>query len=99
MFLSDYLIPYFLELSINFSNGRSHLEFDASGTEKPTLDELYRRLRDLDRSQVDERMIIMLNSILQLESQGEGRESAMQAVLIVRHTTYGMSNQEQTTWL
>ena len=41
---------------------------------KPTLDELYRRLRDLDYTQIDERMAIMLNAILQLEDQGECRE-------------------------
>ena len=40
---------------------------------KPTLDELCRRLRNLDYSQLSERMA-MLNAILQLESQGEGRE-------------------------
>ena len=42
---------------------------------KPTLDELCRRLRNLDYSQLSERMA-MLNAILQLESQGKGRESA-----------------------
>ena len=31
---------------------------------RPTLDELYRRLRDLDNTQVDERMAVMLNTIL-----------------------------------
>ena len=39
---------------------------------RPTLDELYRRLRDLDYTQVDERMAVMFNAILQLEEQGEG---------------------------
>ena len=43
---------------------------------RPTLDELYRRLRNLDYTQVDERMAVMLNAILQLEEQGECRESA-----------------------
>ena len=43
---------------------------------KPTLDELYKRLRNLDSTQVDERLAVMLNAILQLESQGESRESA-----------------------
>ena len=43
---------------------------------RPTLDELYRRLRDLDYTQVDERMAVMLNAILQLEEQGEYRDSA-----------------------
>ena len=66
---------------------------------KPTLDELYRRLRDLDYTQVDERMAVMLNAILQLEEQGECRESATEAVLMVGYTTEGISNQEQTRWL
>ena len=66
---------------------------------RPTLDELYRRLRDLDYTQVDERMAVMLNAILQLEEQGECRESATEAVLIVGYTTGGISNQEQTRWL
>ena len=66
---------------------------------RPTLDELYRRLRDLDYTQVDERMAVMLNAILQLEEQGECRESATEAVLMVGYTTEGISNQEQTLWL
>ena len=33
---------------------------------KPTFDEFYRRLMDLDHSQVDERIAVMLNSVLQL---------------------------------
>ena len=66
---------------------------------KPTLDELYRRLRDLDYTQIDERMAIMLNAILQLEDQGECRESATEAVLMIGYTTEGISNQEQTRWL
>ena len=66
---------------------------------KPTLDELYRRLRDLDYTQIDERMAVMLNAILQLEDQGECRESATEAVLMIGYTTEGISNQEQTTWL
>ena len=66
---------------------------------KPTLDELYRRLRDLDYTQIDERMAVMLNAILQLEDQGECRESATEAVLMVGYTTEGISNQEQTRWL
>ena len=66
---------------------------------RPTLDELYRRLRDLDYPQVDERMVVMLNSILQLEEQGECRESATEAVLLVGYTTDGISKQEQTRWL
>ena len=66
---------------------------------KPTLDELYRRLRELDYTQIDERMAVMLNAILQLEEQGECRESATEAVLMVGYTTEGISNQEQTRWL
>ena len=34
-----------------------------SALKRPTLDELYRRLRDLDYTQVDERMAVMLNAI------------------------------------
>ena len=66
---------------------------------RPTLDELYRRLRDLDYTQVDERMAVMLNAILQLEEQGECRESATEAVLMVGYTTEGISNHEQSRWL
>ena len=66
---------------------------------RPTLDESYRRLRDLDYTQVDERMAVMLNAILQLEEQAECRESATEAVLMVGYTTDGISNQEQTRWL
>ena len=66
---------------------------------RPTLDELYRRLSDMDYTQVDERMAVMLNAILQLEEQGESRESATEAVLMVGYTTEGISNQEQTRWL
>ena len=66
---------------------------------KPTRDELYRRMRDLNYTQVAERMAVMLNAILQLEEQGECRESATEAVLMVRYTTEGISNQEQTRWL
>ena len=70
-----------------------------SALKKPTLDELYRRLRDLDYTQVDERMAVMLNAILQLEEQGECRDPATEAVLMVGYTTDGISNQEQTRWL
>ena len=66
---------------------------------RPTLDELYRRLRDLDCTRVDERMAVMLNAILQLEAQGECRESATEAVLMVGYKTDRISNQEQTRWL
>ena len=65
----------------------------------PALDELYRHLSDLDHSQVDERMAGMLIAILKLESHGEGRESATEAVLMVGYTPDGKSNQEQTIWL
>ena len=67
-----------------------------SALKKPTLDELYRPMRDLDYTQVDERMAVMLNAILQLEEQGECRESATEAVLMFGYTTDGISNQEQT---
>ena len=50
---------------------------------RPTLVELYKRVRDLDCTQFDERMAVMLNAILQLEAQGECRESATEAVLMV----------------
>ena len=41
----------------------------------------------------------MLNAILQLEEQGECRESATEDVLMVGYTTEGISNQEQTRCL
>ena len=66
---------------------------------RPTLDELYKRLRDLDYTQVDERLTVMLNAIVQLEAQGECNESATEAVLMVGYTSEGISNQEQTRWL
>ena len=66
---------------------------------KPALDELSKRLRDLDYTQVDERLAVMLNAILQLEAQGDCRESAIEAVLMVGYTSDGISNQEQTRWL
>ena len=66
---------------------------------KSALDELYKRLRDVDYTQVDERLAVMLNAILQLEAEGECRESATEAVLIVGYTSDGMSNREQTRWL
>ena len=58
-------------------------KFVPAAFRKPTLDELYKRLRDLDSTQVDERLAVMLNAILQLEAQGECRESATEAVLMV----------------
>ena len=66
---------------------------------KPALDELYKRSRDLDYTQVDERLAVMLNAVLQLEAQRECRESATEAVLMVGYTSDGISNQEQTRWL
>ena len=50
---------------------------------KASLDELYSLRRDLDHSQVDEREAMILNSILQLESQGESREPATEAASMV----------------
>ena len=67
-----------------------------AGFRKPALDELYKCLRDLNYTQVDERLAIMLNAILQLEAQDECRESATEAVLMVGYTSDGISNQEQT---
>ena len=66
---------------------------------RPTLDKIYKRLGDLDYTQVDERLAVMLNAILQLEAQGDCRESATEAVLMVGYTSEGISNQEQTRWL
>ena len=66
---------------------------------RPTLDELYKRLRDLDYTKVDERLAVLLNAILQLEAQGECRESATEAVLMVGYTSDGISSQEQTRCL
>ena len=59
---------------------------------RPTLDELYKRLRDLDYTQVDERLAVMLNAILQLKAQGECRESATEAVLMVGYISEVISN-------
>ena len=66
---------------------------------KSTLDELYELLRDPEYTQVDKRIAVMLNALLQLESQGECRESATEAVLTMGYTLNGISNQEQTMWL
>ena len=41
----------------------------------------------------------MLNAILQLESQGECRDSATEDVLMVGYPSDGISNQEQIRWL
>ena len=40
-------------------------------------------------------MAVILNVILQLKSQGEGRESAMVVVLMVGYTSVEISSQEQ----
>ena len=53
---------------------------------KPTLDELYKRVRELDYSLMDERMVVMLNAILELESKGQGGESAREKVLMVGYS-------------
>ena len=66
---------------------------------KSTINELYKRLRDLDYTQVDERLPVMLNAVLQLEAQGECRQSLFEAVLMVGYTSDGISKQEQTRWL
>ena len=58
-------------------------KFMPAALKRTTLDELYKRLRDLDCTQVDESLTVMLNAILQLEAQGECRESATEAVLMV----------------
>ena len=65
----------------------------------PTHDELYKRLRDLEYTQVDEGLAVIVNAIQQLEAQGECRESATEAVLIVGYTSDRLSNQEQTKLL
>ena len=66
---------------------------------RTTLDELNKRLRDLEYTQVDEKLAVTLNAILQLEAQGECRESTTEAVLMLGYTSDGISNQEQTRWL
>ena len=58
---------------------------------KPTLDELNRGLKDLDHPQVDERMAVIFNANVLLESQGEGRETATKIVLMVGSTSDGIS--------
>ena len=54
---------------------------------------------NVTRSEVDERLAVMLNAILQLEAQGDCRESATESVLMVGYTSEGIPNQEQTRWL
>ena len=95
--LVDKVVLKLVRSSRNCDNGRSHLEIYVCSAQETYA--LYKRLRDLDYTQVDERMAVMLNAILQLEAQGECRESATEAVLMVGYTTDGISNQEQTRWL
>ena len=66
---------------------------------RPTPDKSFKRLRDLDYTQVDERLAVILNAILQLEAQGDYRESATEAVLMLGYTSEGIFNQEQNRWL
>ena len=66
---------------------------------KLTPDEQYKRSRELDYTQVDERLVVMLNAILQLEAQDECRQSATEAVLMLGYLSDGVPNQEQTRWL
>ena len=42
-------------------------KFVTAAFKKPTLRDFYKRWRDLDYTQVDERLATMLNAILQLE--------------------------------
>ena len=42
---------------------------------------------------------MILNAVLQLKSQGEGRESIMEMLLMMCYTSEGLSNQEQTIWM
>ena len=65
----------------------------------PSMSIVYKRLRDLDYIQVNERLAVILNAILQLEVQGECRKSATEAVFMVGYTSEGIYNQEQTQWL
>ena len=56
----------------------------------------YRCLGDLDFSQVNEWIAVMLSANLQLGSQGEGMKSEMETLLIVGCTYDEISNKEQT---
>ena len=60
---------------------------------KSTVDDLYKRLRDLVYTQGNERLAVLLNAILQLEWQEDCRESATEAVLMVGYTLDRISNQ------
>ena len=42
---------------------------------------------NVTRSEVDERLAVMFNAILQLEAQGDCRESATESVLMVGYTS------------
>ena len=88
--LSGYLVRYFLEYSAVFDDGRKPMP---ATLKKPTLDELYRRLRDLEHSQVDQRMAVMLNTILQLDSEGEGNGSGADGGLHVGWNIKPRANQ------
>ena len=77
-----YKVTLELRSSKDRDNGRSLLKIYACGAQ-----ETHAQLRDLDYTQIDERMAVMLNAILQLEAQGECRESATEAVLMVGYTT------------
>ena len=65
---------------------------------KSFLIDLYRRLRHLDYTQVDRRTAVLLKILLLISSVGGG-ESAMVAVLMLGHTSEGISNRDQSRWL
>ena len=54
----------------------------SAALKRPPLDELYRRLRDLDDSQVDERMAVMLNAILKLEERHSTRRTPLETAIL-----------------
>ena len=70
-----------------------------SALKKPTLDELYRCLRDLDYTQVDERMAMMLMPSSSWRMRASVGSLRQKQFLKVGYTTDGISNQEQTRWL
>ena len=55
---------YLLEYSVSSAMADRFWKSMPAALKKPTLDELYRLFKDLDHSQVDERMAVMLNAIL-----------------------------------
>ena len=65
----------------------------------PSMIIVYKRFRDLDYIQVNERLAVILIAILQLEVQGECSKSATEAVFMVGYNSEGIYNQEQTRWL